>query len=65
MSKAFAQYTASLSLKTKQKKALDNFQKCQECESTCCLEGMCMSCFTWTCEECGTACKNCGATVNE
>ena len=53
------------SLAAKQKKALDNFQVCQSCESTCCLEWLCFFCLTWTCEECGNECMECGATVNE
>ena len=40
------------------------WQVCQECESYCCLEGMCMTCLTWTCEECGEKCLKCGAEVN-
>lgn len=40
------------------------WQVCTGCESTCDLEGMCMSCCTWTCDECGQKCLKCGAEVN-
>ncbi len=40
--------------KTRADIALEKFQQCAQCESTCDLEGMYFHCFTWTCDECAT-----------